>query len=376
MREEEFREARSRTLRLIEPLTPEDLTARSLPDAPSAAWRLGRTTWFVETFVLRRRSEHPGFARESDFSRPGITEILECRKRVDDAVRDCERLAVATRVEELHQELMLAAIKHLLAGNPGQPAYERAPEPASGEAPPLRFLDAPGGTLGFGRNRDDRALGSETPRCERVVRPFQIGSRLVTNGEFLEFVEDGGYGDERLWLSSGWEARRRGGWEAPLHWRRSDGFREEYTLGGRRPLLPAAPVAHLSFFEADAFARWRERRLPTEFEWESVARDADRPGASEGLDPTPAEPTPPGAPPAQLYGDAWEWTSSSFEPYPGYRRLPAADAATFGDFSPGRMVGRGGSRLTPGAGLTAATRRAIRPETRWQVTGLRLARDA
>ncbi len=391
-----FRETRERTERLVEPLAPDDLASGSIPGVPPAKWRLGRAAWFVDTCFLDSEPSLPGggvFARAprpGGFPRPTIAEIMEYRRLVDRAVRDRAdagleesakvRLALAAFHEADQAELLLASVKHLFATSPLAPAYASLSALPSAETPPLRFLEGPGGTTGIGRDREALAPGSETPRHRRRVAPFRIASRLTTNREYLEFIEDGGYREEGLWLRDGWRVRCREGWEHPVYWKRHGEIREEFTLGGWRPLAPDAPVAHLSYFEADAFARWRECRLPNEFEWESVAATVAPAGClleSRHFAPSPVDSgAASGRQPAQLYGDVWEWTSSGFEPYPGYRCDPAADAVIFGDFSPGRMVVRGGSCLTSGALLRASTRRALRPATRWECTGIRLARAA
>ncbi len=365
-----FRETRERTERLIRPLEPDDLASGS----PPAKWRLGRTTWFLETHFLGRDRQSRIFAEPppcGGFPRPTVAEILDYRHAVDREVRERleagvdakaqASLGLALLHEEEQLESLLAGLKRLFSASPlAPPVYPDLPAPPPGETPPLRFLEFPGGTVDIGRDPGPFVAGAETPRHQCRVDPFRIASRLVTNREYLEFVEDGGYREERIWLRDGWRVLSR---ERPAYWTPEG---EEYTLGGGlQPLALDAPVAHLSFFEADAFARWRERRLPTEFEWEAVASALEPSGNL--LESGRFAPLPAGG--RQMYGDVWEWTLSGFEPWPGTQRPPE-------DFSPGRMAVRGGSCLTSGTHLRASSRRGLRPMTRWHCTGIRLARAA
>ncbi len=416
-----FLRVRRQTDELAAPLTGEDQTAQSLPEASPVKWHLAHTSWFFEAFVLTKAGT--GYApAASDYgelfgagaangggrrhprrergllTRPTAAEVGGYRRRVDEAVLSSFEAGISAETaaaallgihhEQRHQEFLLADLKHLFWKNPRQPAYR-----PSGDAgvfgppaptPPLRFVSFAGGELAFGHGGGSFAFAGETPRHSRLLPPFQLASRLVTNREYLEFVEEGGYREASLWLADGWEARRRHGWEAPLYWKRAGGGFEEFTLGGLAPLAPESPVSHVSFFEADAFARWRESRLPTEFEWEAAAAGRPVRGAfleSGLLHPSPAEGGPIGgraASPAQLFGDLWEWTASAGLPYPGFRsvlRSPAAAAAApDGRFLFGRMVLRGGSCLTPAGGFRATCRNFLRPEARWQASGIRLAR--
>ncbi len=404
-----FRRVRRQTAELAAPLAIEDYVVQSMPDARPAKWHVGHTSWYFETFVLGREGvgqapiqpEYRAVFGVSDagveishdrglLSRPTVAEVYEYRRRVDEAMEELLEGEVPEEVRELvvlglhheqqHQERLLADLKHLFSRNPLHPAYREASGgPRGGPAPPLRFVSFGGRTLPVGHFGTGFAYDNERPRHERRVAPFQLGSRLITNGEYLEFMEEGGYRERSLWLADGWEARAAGGWEAPLHWVRQAGGFAEFSLAGLAPLAANAPVVHVSAFEADAFARWREARLPTEFEWESAA--ADRPVAGTFLEdghlqpqPAPAAARRGASGPVQLFGDVWEWTASPYLPYPGFR-----PSGRFGQSSgrsmSGRMVLRGGSCFTPASHIRASYRHVLRPDARWQATGIRIARD-
>ena len=410
-----FQRVRQQTTALVAPLEVEDQVAQSMPDASPAKWHLAHTSWFFETFVLGRkecdyspaRPEYrelfnsyylgvgPRHSRPERglLSRPTVAEIGAYRRTVDEAMLEAFAAGLAPEAAELttlgihheqqHQELLLTDLKHLFSKNPLKPAYRKEPDAPreSAPTPPLRFLSFPGGALPFGHDGSGFAFDNETPRHTRLIEPFRLASRLVTNGEYLEFIEEGGYRDASLWLSDGWEARVAGGWEAPLYWERGEGAWREFTLAGLAPLAPETPVSHVSYFEADAFARWREARLPTEFEWEAAA--AGRPLEGSFVEngrlhpaPAPADGARPGSPdPVQLFGDAWEWTASAYLPYPRYRPAAGAVGEYNGKFMSGQMVLRGGSCLTPASHLRATYRNFFRPDARWQAAGIRIARD-
>ena len=410
-----FQRVRRQTAELAAPLAIEDYVVRSMPDAQPANWHLGHTSWYFETFVLaapgvlgRERvgaspiePEYREIFGVSDagveirhdrgaLSRPTVAEVFDYRRRVDDAMSALlegevpedvrERVVIGLHHEQQHQDRMLADLKHLFSRNPLHPAYREASDgPRGGAAPPLRFVSFAGGTRSVGASGTGFAYDNERPRHERLIAPFQLGSRLITNGEYREFMEEGGYRERSLWLADGWAARAAGGWEAPLHWiRQGDGF-AEFTLAGLMPLLPAAPVVHVSHFEADAFARWREARLPTEFEWESAAADQRVSGRflEDGHlqpEPAPAAAHHGASGPVQLFGDVWEWTASAYLPYPGFRPSGLFGQSTGRSMS-GRMVLRGGSCLTPASHIRATYRHVLRPDARWQATGIRIARD-
>jgi ergothioneine biosynthesis protein EgtB len=353
-----------------------------MPDASPVKWHLAHTTWFFETFVLARfaaahRAFHPAyrflfnsyynavgeqFARPQRgmLSRPSLEQIRAYRASVDEAMAALlagktlsdEALGLVelgVHHEQQHQELILTDVKHLLSLNPLEPAYgAHGPHPARSAAP-LAWRALEGGDVDIGHDGAGFAFDNETPRHRAVLVPFEIASRPATNAEFLAFVEDDGYRRPELWLSEGWSAVQAQGWQAPLYWRRRGGAWLEFTLRGAQPLDPEAPAAHVSHFEADAFARWAGARLPTEFEWEHAAANA---------------------------GQVWEWTSSSYGPYPGYRPAPGAVGEYNGKFMSNQYVLRGSSCATPAEHARRTYRNFFPSYARWQFSGVRLARDA
>ena len=377
-----YPEVRAATAALAAPLSPEDCALQSMPDASPVKWHLAHTTWFFETFVLDRyaighRPFHPAFRflfnsyyntigeqfprpQRGLVSRPGLDEVLRYRAHVDERMRALlagttlgdEALGLielGLHHEQQHQELVLTDVKHLLSLNPLEPAYdERAPHPEP-TAQPLEWRRHEGGQTECGHDGAGFCFDNELPRHRQMLVPFELASRPATNGEYLAFVEDGGYRRPELWLSEGWALVNAQGWQAPLYWRKRDGAWREFTLAGSVPLEPSCPATHLSHYEADAFARWSGARLPTEFEWEQAAESE---------------------------GQVWEWTSSSYGPYPGYRPAPGAVGEYNGKFMSNQYVLRGASCATP-AGHARRTYRNFFPSgARWQFSGVRLARDA
>lgn len=405
----DYRTVRAATLALCAGLGPEDMVAQSMPDCSPTKWHLAHTTWFFEQFVLRpflRGYEpfHPAFEalfnsyynavgpqfprpRRGSITRPDVAEVLRYRAHVD--VRVMELLAganapeVAARVtlglqhEQQHQELILMDLKHLLSCNPLRPAArEGAGRASERAAPPLTYHDGPAGLCEIGHAGAGFAFDNEAPRHTVYLRPFRVASRCVTNAEFVAFIDDGGYRRPELWLSDGWAAVQGEGWTAPLYWESQGGAWAEFTLGGRRPLDPHAPVVHVSHYEADAFARWAGARLPTEAEWEAVA--AALPVAGNFVESGRWHPcaAPDGPGPAQMFGDVWEWTGSAYLPYPGF--VPAAGALGEynGKFMSGQMVLRGGCCGSPAGHLRPEYRNFFPPKSRWQFSGFRLCKDA
>ncbi len=401
---------------LAAPLSPEDRCVQSMPDASPTKWHLAHTSWFFETLVLqpllrgwRAFDERYAFLFNSYYeslgprhprpqrgvlTRPSCDEVAAYRRFVDEGMVRLVREADAatwTRAEPLltlglhheqqHQELLLTDIKHLLSLNPLAPAYLPAPRQAPPhEAQPLSWWDCAGGRVEIGHDpRDGFAFDNETPRHAVLLAPYQLASRPVTNGEYLEFIRDGGYRRPQLWLSDGWSAVQQGAWEAPLYWSDVDAdVPSVFTLLGRLPLNPAEPVCHLSFYEASAYAAWAGARLPTEFEWEAAASQAAPLPAPrfEASHPHPRPAAGTAAPQLQqMLGEVWEWTRSSYDPYPGFRPLPGAVGEYNGKFMVGQLVLRGGSCATPAGHLRASYRNFFPPGARWQFSGLRLARD-
>ncbi len=427
-----FRAVRGRTLKLCEPLTPEDMMVQSTPEASPAKWHLAHTAWFFESFVLRpflpgyrlfnenfpwlfnsyyrSFAEFPEKRLRSSFSRPGLEEVLRYRQAVDEGVERLlaaeppaealQRLELGVNHEEQHQELLLTDILHAFFTNPLRPAYKPGALPEPEEKTALEFLQFEGGMREAGCASAGFCFDNERPRHRVWLEPYALAARLTTCGEFAEFIADGGYRRPELWLSAGWDAMEANGWQAPLSWTEKDGGWSVFTLRGELPLqrLKDAPISQVSYFEADAYARWAGYRLATEFEWEAAAEGL----AIEGnlLDsgrwmPAPA-PTDPDqvhgrmqpfersaqhfARPAlplerrtQFYGDCWEWTASAYLGYPGYKPLPGSLGEYNGKFMSGQMVLRGGSCVTPRQHIRSSYRNFFPPETRWQFSGIRLA---
>ncbi len=401
-----FEHVRATTRRLAAPLSPEDMVAQSMPDASPAKWHLAHTSWFFETFVLLPRGfapydaafqylfnsyyealgERQPRAARGLVTRPSASEVMAYRSHVEAGVRqvlskavDAETAALVTlglAHEEQHQELLLTDILHLLAQNRTRPVYLAAPAPTGDPArsAPLTFTTLDGGVVRIGHEGEGFCFDNEGPRHEVLLRPYRLADRLVTIEDWLGFMEDGGYRRAELWLSDGWACRQAEAWEAPLYWERNGQGWKAFSLHGLQPLDPAAPVVHVSFYEADAFARWSGARLPLEAEWEHAARRATAPGAllDDGHLTPQAAPT---RPLAQMIGDVWEWTASPYIGYPGYQPVPGAVGEYNGKFMINQMILRGGSCLTPSAHIRPSYRNFFQPHQRWQFCGLRLASD-
>jgi ergothioneine biosynthesis protein EgtB len=443
-----FRAVRAATLAFTAPLSPEDMMVQSCAEASPVKWHLAHTSWFFETFVLTPYREdyqpfHPEFHwlfnsyynslgdmpaknLRASFSRPPLDQILAYRTYVDKAVEELlageleddardilERIVLGLEHEQQHLELIATDIKHALFTNPLHPAYlpsSMLAEPSTLSPEPC-FQSFAGGLtqIGIDLDRNDPlafAFDNETPRHTVYLHPFALATRLTTVGDYLAFLNDNGYTRPELWLSEGWSTLRAAGWQAPLYWQRSSAAASGwtiFTLHGWQPLeaLLNTPVCHLSLFEADAFARWKGCRLPTEFEWEhacagmGMLRKADGalltypgdlpPNGRVGvatmanmletgtLHPTPASPI---SALQQMFGDVWEWTSSGYTGYPGYRPLPGALGEYNGKFMSSQVILRGGSCVTPASHIRATYRNFFSPATRWQFSGVRLAKDA
>jgi ergothioneine biosynthesis protein EgtB len=404
---------RASTLALVAHLDPEDCNLQPMPDASPAKWHLAHTTWFFETFVLAPfapdwQPVHPAYAvlfnsyyngvgaqhpraERGLLSRPTLAEVRDYRARVDDAVAALlaeapRRVAdeIAARVElgvhheAQHQELLLTDLKYAFSRNPLHPAYHAPPATTGPRAPgPLEWLRFDGGNVGIGAAGEGFAFDNELPRHPVLLSPYRLASRLVTNAEYRGFIDAEGYATPAHWLADGWTTVQREHWRHPLYWRQVDGEWLEFTLHGLVPIDWTAPVSHVSYYEAQAYAAWAGRRLPTESEWEHAA--AGRPVAGNLLEsgvfhPRPAEAG--GTSLAQLFGDCWEWTGSAYLPYPGYRPAAGAVGEYNGKFMNGQAVLRGGSCLSAGFHLRASYRNFFYPPDRWQCTGIRLADDA
>ncbi|MDX1531456.1 MAG: ergothioneine biosynthesis protein EgtB [Rhodothermales bacterium] len=396
---------------LCEPLAPEDYVVQSMPDVSPTKWHLAHVSWFFETFILREHlagytplDERYAFlfnsyyvqagprhcrAQRGYLSRPTVRAVYEYRAYVDEHMEHllagadeaalqtlAPLLEIGLHHEQQHQELLLTDLKHVFSVNPLRPAFrERRPaEPAA--LPPLGWVSFDEGLYEIGHDGDGFAYDNETPRHRHYLRPFALANRLVTNGEFLAFMDDGGYERPELWLSMGWAVREEQGWTEPFYWERYEDAWHLFTLAGRRPVDPDEPVCHLSYFEADAYARWAGARLPTEQEWEVAAR-MQRPLGnfveSGHLHPVAARGEDQRL--HQLYGDVWEWTQSQYSPYPGYAPLPGALGEYNGKFMCNQFVLRGGSCATSVTHIRPTYRNFFPPEATWQFTGLRLAND-
>jgi ergothioneine biosynthesis protein EgtB len=397
---------------LAAPLSAEDCAIQSMPDASPTKWHLAHTTWFFETFILETslpgyRPFHPAFKvlfnsyyntvgrkhprlERGMLSRPAFEEILDYRSHVDEALAaaidagrlDAGRLALVElgiQHEQQHQELILTDVKHLLSLNPLRPDYSKPWPLTSVHATRPSWIAVAGGVHALGHDGTGFAFDNEGPRHRVWLEDFEIASQLVTHDEYLAFMEDGGYRRPELWLSAGWECVAARGWEAPLYWQRlGDGW-NIFTLHGMAPVEPNTPVCHVSFYEADAYARWAGARLPTEAEWEVAAATAPREGnflESGMLHPLPLREPPAKESVAQAFGDVWEWTRSDYAPYPGFRPAPGAVGEYNGKFMANQYVLRGGSCVTPESHIRPTYRNFFPAEARWQFSGVRLARDA
>lgn len=409
---EVYQSTRQRTLKLAEPLTPEDCALQSMPDASPVKWHLAHTSWFFETFILANLEDYRPFdpAYRSLFnsyyvtvgarhprperglvSRPALADILRYREYVDNAMADAlsagylgENDAVRALCwlginhEEQHQELILTDLKHLLWKNPLRPAYQGQWPLTPVDPGPARWLAYAGGIYEIGHAGASFAFDNESPRHREYSQPFELCSHPVTHGDFLAFIADGGYRRPELWLSAGWDCVVQNEWEAPQYWERRDGEWHTFTLHGMVRVDPHTPVCHVSYFEADAYARWAGARLPTEAEWEIAATGCTVDGnflESNALHPLPRRGLPDSGLPGQIFGDVWEWTQSDYRPYPGFRPAPGAVGEYNGKFMCGQYVLRGGSCATPQRHIRPTYRNFFPPSARWQFSGLRLARD-
>jgi ergothioneine biosynthesis protein EgtB len=404
-----FRSVRATTERLAAPLCPEDQVVQSMDDVSPTKWHRAHVTWFFETLLLKPfvagyREFHADFAflfnsyyealgprharpHRGLLSRPTVAQVADYRRHVDQAMEDLivhasggqwaeiePLLELGLNHEQQHQELLLTDIKHVFSCNPISPAYTPDADPRGGASAPLNWVEFPGGLVETGHQGGGFFYDNESPRHRSYLEPFRLVSRPVTNGEFLEFIQDGGYQDPQLWLSDGWATVRREAWDAPMYWRRSGDAWSEFTLGGLRALDLEAPVCHVSFYEAEAYASWAGKRLPTEIEWEVAAAEA--PLAGNFLDdqlihPGPAQHVASGV--TQMFGDVWEWTRSSYAPYPGFKPMAGAVREYNGKFMSGQMVLRGGSCATSADHIRASYRNFFYPGDRWQFSGIRLA---
>ncbi len=403
-----YKRVRDLSTQIAEPLSPEDCAMQTMPDVSPTRWHLAHTTWFFETFLLKERPGYQPFNtsferlfnsyynsvgqpfprhRRGHLSRPGLDETLQYRQHVDNLVSeliDSDTLSDAQlsvielglNHEQQHQELMLTDIKHVLASNPLQPTYIAegvAPVDAT-NAPLLQWSSSDEIVVEVGHDGDGFAYDNESPRHRELIHPHKIASRCVTNREYLDFIDDGGYRQPEHWLSMGWDAVNQHAWDAPLYWISQDGNWHQFTLSGVRPLDLDEPVCHVSYFEADAFARWSGKRLPTEFEWEHAASgNAIGDVFCDKLMQSGSVVHPRVTGDNDFLGNVWEWTASQYMPYPGYRPVAGALGEYNGKFMCNQFVLRGGSCATSSDHIRLSYRNFFPPDARWQFSGIRLA---
>lgn len=413
--EKEYQRVRAQSVMLCEPLETEDYGLQAMDCTSPPKWHLAHTTWFFETFVLlvfdyRYQPWHPLFEhlfnsyyqgigrpyarpRRGLLSRPTVEEIYEYRRVIDDRILDLmagaggddpvilKRIELGLHHELQHQELLLTDLKYSFHVNPLLPSYRSSHLLKSPPLQPLHWMDYPAQVHRIGANGNGFCFDNELPSHREFVESFELASRPVSNKEFLEFVLDDGYLRPELWLSDGWETVRNHNWRAPLYWRYKNSSIGHYSLFGESELDLDAPVCHVSYYEADAYARWAGARLPTEAEWEIAARSQPVAGNfldSDILHPIGCRPSGCAAsstPPAQLFGDVWEWTASAYSPYPGFRAATGAIGEYNGKFMSGQMVLRGGSCVSDAAHIRASYRNFFYPSDQWQFSGIRLARN-
>jgi ergothioneine biosynthesis protein EgtB len=409
----QYQTVRAATERLCDPLVVEDYVVQSMPDASPAKWHLAHTSWFFETFVLSKWSDGyrlfdeayeylfnsyynavgPQFSRPRRglLSRPTVEQTYAYRAHVDESMaallteatpdnsaQFTALLELGLNHEQQHQELILSDIKHVLSVNPTHPVYRPAKEDGNESAPPVQWQAFPAAQRWIGHEGSRFAYDNETPRHRVYVEAFQLASRLVTNGEYLAFMADGGYERPELWLSDGWSVRCENNWTAPLYWEQHDDRWLNFTLGGMREVELAAPVCHVSYYEADAYARWANAWLPTEAAWEIAACDLPVTGvfAEDAAFGPRAATSDSDQRLMQMYGDVWEWTCSPYVRYPRFRPPSGALGEYNAKFMSNQLVLRGGSCATPRSHIRSTYRNFFPPHARWQFSGFRLSREA
>jgi ergothioneine biosynthesis protein EgtB len=409
-----YQQVRKSTEALAAPLAVEDYVVQSMPDCSPTKWHLAHVSWFFETFLLKTYSpdyqpRDPQYAylfnsyynaagdkyprpQRGLISRPTVGEVYEYRRHVDEQVLDLlecaatEDLAKLASIvtlglnhEQQHQELIVTDLKHMLSHNPLHPVYVTRQPNLAADIAPMAWSEFPEGVNWIGHEGSGFAFDNEEARHREFVQSFRLASHLVTNGEYIAFMQEGGYQQPEFWLSMGWATVQQQAWRAPLYWEEDDGAWWQFTLSGLRPVDPAEPVTHISYFEADAYARWAGARLPTEAEWEVAAATVPIDGnfvESGRFHPQPLNGTANNVGLVQMFGDVWEWTRSSYSPYPGFRIAPGALGEYNGKFMCNQYVLRGGSCATPRSHIRPTYRNFFPPEARWQFSGVRLAQDS
>ena len=403
---------RSFTEKLCEPLETEDYVIQTMPDVSPTKWHLAHTSWFFEAFVLNKadqnyKSINPNYAylfnsyyiqmgerwyrpNRGILSRPTVKEIYAYRKHVDDymklLIEECDKnifnefasiIEIGLNHEQQHQELLLTDIKHVLSHNPLRPVYSAKETDKNSIIPDINWIEFEGGISEIGYEGNSFVYDNETPKHREFLNPFKLADRLITNKEYIEFIEDGGYQNAVYWLSDGWATVEKEGWKAPLYWEKKDDRWWNFTLNGFEEVNPGEPVCHISLYEADAFASWKDSRLPTEAEWEVAAADLKYEGNFVETGNFHSAPLKNGSQVKlkQMYGDVWEWTRSAYTPYPGYKPLPGALGEYNGKFMSSQMVLRGGSCATSQTHIRKTYRNFFPPHSRWQFMGIRLAKD-
>lgn len=400
---------------LTRPLETDDYIIQSMPDVSPTKWHLAHTSWFFETFVLNKvnpdyRSPHPQFnflfnsyyvqvgerhcrTKRGLISRPTVEEVFRYRRYVDQKILEFLEIAngeqlieiapvieIGLHHEQQHQELMLTDIKHVFSENPLCPAYAgNEKKPSDQPLPSILWIEYPGGVHPIGHDGGGFSFDNETPMHKEYVNPFELASRLVTNREYLDFIEDRGYKRPEIWLSDGWSTVEANAWDAPLYWEKRNGTWQYFTLSGIRKISLDEPVCHVSYYEADAYARWAGARLPTESEWEIAASNLTMEGnfvENQNYHPVAISAGTNNRRPQQMFGDVWEWTRSPYGPYPGYTTLPGALGEYNGKFMCNQVVLRGGSCATSRSHIRKTYRNFFPPNARWQFMGIRLAKDA
>jgi ergothioneine biosynthesis protein EgtB len=410
-----YRRVRQFSEELTKPLETEDYVIQSMPDVSPTKWHLAHTSWFFETFVLSEvnpdyRSPHPQFnflfnsyyvqvgerhcrPKRGLISRPTVAEVLRYRRHVDQNIFEFLEIANEEQLKEIapiielglhheqqHQELMLTDIKHVFSENPLRPSYMRKEKkPSYPLLPDIHWIEYPEGVYPIGHSGGGFTFDNETPVHKEYCNPFKLASRLVTNREYLEFMEDEGYKIPEIWLSDGWNAAEANNWDAPLYWEKKNGGWQYFTLSGTRKILLDEPVCHVSYYEADAYARWAGARLPSEAEWEIAASNLTIEGnfvENENYHPMAMSVETNNREPDQMFGDVWEWTRSPYGPYPGYATPTGALGEYNGKFMCNQIVLRGGSCATSRSHIRKTYRNFFPPDARWQFMGIRLAKDA